>query len=138
MLHARKSLCVVDDDTIYQFTTARMVQIVDSTVDVLTFGDGEQAMRYIHANAHDATKLPDMILLDLNMPFMDGWEFLTAFEAIRDSLSKSIIIYVVSSSIDERDALRARSYGDVQDYLEKPVTTDRIRTLLTEYVKHPG
>jgi CheY-like chemotaxis protein len=79
-----------------------------------------------------------MILLDLNMPFMDGWEFLTAFEAIRDSLSKSIVIYVVSSSIDERDALRARSYGDVQDYLEKPVTTDRIRTLLSEYVKRPG
>jgi two-component system, chemotaxis family, chemotaxis protein CheY len=138
MLQARKSLCVVDDDTIYQFTTARMVQIVDSSVDVLTFGDGEQAMRYINANAHDAAKLPDMILLDLNMPFMDGWEFLSAFEAIRDNLSKSIIIYVVSSSIDERDALRARSYGDVQDYLEKPVTTDRIRTLLSVYAKQPG
>jgi CheY-like chemotaxis protein len=77
--------------------------------------------------------LPDMILLDINMPLMDGWEFLKAYDQIKDRLGKAIKIYVVSSSIDERDVSRARSINHVVDYVEKPVTTDRLRELLLRY-----
>ncbi len=133
MLQVPKSVCVVDDDSIYQFTTARMIQLVDDSVQVLSFGDGEQAIRHIHANVGNSELLPDMILLDINMPFMDGWEFLKAFDEVKDRLAKQICIYVVSSSIDERDVSRAKSIGYVADYVEKPVTTDRLRELLLQY-----
>jgi len=129
---------VVDDDSIYQFTTARMLQLVDASVQVMAFGDGEQAIRHIHANISNTTSLPDLILLDLNMPFMDGWEFLKAFDSIKDKLAKPICIYVVSSSIDERDIMRARGTGSVLDYVEKPVTTDRLRELLLRYAQRPN
>lgn len=133
MLDVPKSVCVVDDDTIYQFTTARMIQLVDESVRVMSFGDGEQAIRHIHAHLDNAEMLPDMILLDINMPLMDGWEFLKAYDQIKDRLGKAIKIYVVSSSIDERDVSRARSINHVVDYVEKPVTTDRLRELLLRY-----
>lgn len=129
---------MVDDDSIYQFTTARMLQLVDASVQVMAFGDGEQAIRHIHANISNTTSLPDLILLDLNMPFMDGWEFLKAFDSIKDKLAKPICIYVVSSSIDERDIKRARLTGSVLDYVEKPVTTDRLRELLLRYAQRPN
>jgi CheY-like chemotaxis protein len=133
MLQVPKSVCVVDDDKIYQFTTARMIQLVDDSVRVLSFGDGAQAIRHIHEHVADSDLLPDMILLDINMPCMDGWEFLNAYDHLKDGLAKDIKIYVVSSSIDERDVSRAKSIGCVSDYVVKPVTTDRLRELLLRY-----
>lgn len=125
-----RSVCVVDDDSIYQFTTARMLQLVDENMQVLSFGDGEKAMRYLEEHADQVASLPDVILLDLNMPLMDGWEFLDVYNSLKARLAKDIPIFVISSSIDQRDIRRARSFGSVNDYVPKPVTTDRLRELL--------
>ena len=65
--------------------------------------------------------LPDIIFLDLNMPVMDGWEFLNEFLKIKNNLNKKITLYVVSSSIDPRDLERVKSFNMVTDYLIKPI-----------------
>ena len=74
--------------------------------------------------------LPDIIFLDINMPFMDGWQFLEEYTKIKPTLSKQIVIYVVSSSISEYDIERARNNSNVSDYFVKPITVDTYKTLI--------
>ena len=76
-------------------------------------------------------KIPDVIFLDLNMPIMDGWEFLDEFLKIPRSLKKRITLYVVSSSIDPRDINRAKSISLVEDYLIKPITYEELKKVFS-------
>ncbi|MDQ7918564.1 response regulator [Mesonia sp. MT50] len=69
-----------------------------------------------------------MILLDLSMPVMDGWQFLDEFTKVK--IEKKITIYIVSSSIDPMDYERAKSYNDIQNYIIKPVQTEDLKSIL--------
>jgi response regulator RpfG family c-di-GMP phosphodiesterase len=60
------------------------------------------------------------------MPIMDGWQFLEEFSAIKNKLHKNINIYLVTSSIDERDIEKANKISDVKEYLIKPISEDKI------------
>ena len=72
--------------------------------------------------------LPEVILLDLSMPVMDGWQFLDEFTKVK--IEKKITIYIVSSSIDPMDYERAKSYNDIQNYIIKPVQTEDLKSIL--------
>jgi CheY-like chemotaxis protein len=119
---AVKNLCVVDDDMIYQFAVKLTIQRLELAKEVLTFPNGEQAKSFMEANKQNPDALPDVILLDINMPVMDGWEFLDWFAMHKTEFSKKIPVFMVSSSIDWRDIEKAKSYPEVIDYLSKPMT----------------
>ena len=73
---------------------------------------------------------PDIIFLDINMPVMDGWEFLEAYRAIEEKLPDTISIYLVSSSVDKNDIMRSRQFKYVTDYLVKPVYKEKFSQVL--------
>ena len=116
--------CIIDDDKIYVNLVKKIIEIKKLSENLLIYKNGKEALdyfKYIMENATDENKLPDIIFLDLNMPVMDGWEFLNEFIKIKNNLNKKITLYVVSSSIDPRDLERARSINLVTDYLIKPI-----------------
>ncbi|MCX6139935.1 MAG: response regulator [Candidatus Kapabacteria bacterium] len=127
-------VALVDDDRVYQFTTERMLLRLNDEVNFRWFKDGEEALGYLQDHAHETEALPDLLILDINMPFMDGWQFLDAYAAKKSTLAKHIDIFMISSSADERDQVRAHSYSDVTGYLEKPITSDLLRGLLDRYI----
>jgi len=87
-------------------------------------------MDYLKQHATDAGKLPDHLFLDINMPFIDGWMFLEDFVQLKSKLAKEIKIYMVSSSIDQRDMNRAKEYQDVREFVVKPVSMETFSRLL--------
>jgi CheY-like chemotaxis protein len=123
------TIFIVDDDPIHQQITEIMLDRLNITNAVSKYSDAQEVLDYLHDARNNPTQLPDIILLDLNMPVMDGWEFLDTFQTFRASLSKPIRVYVLTSSIDEKDQERVSSYDFVNGYLTKPLTNDVIMQL---------
>lgn len=123
-----KNLHIVDDDRIYRKTTASLLRRADLAINITSFEDGIDAIEYIEANACSVESLPDVILLDINMSFMDGWEFVRQFSTIKSKLAKVPTIFMVSSSTLESDRSRVAKLHDVRGYLLKPVRLDDFRT----------
>ena len=123
---------VVDDDDIYQFTikvTLRSIPAVQSTS---TFADGAEALEYIVVHQNEEDKLPDIIFLDINMPVMDGFQFMEEFVELLPSLQKSIKVYMVSSSMDPKDIKKAKRFEEISDYLIKPLNSKDIKEIIAK------
>ena len=123
-------IALVDDDKIYQLTSARMIKALALSDEILQFENGEEALQYLRHNIQEKENLPDYIFLDINMPYVDGWMFLADYASLKSALKKDIKIFMISSSIDPRDVLRAQRNSDVYDYVTKPVTPEKFRELV--------
>lgn len=116
-----KTIHIIDDDKVYQFTAKKALEKLSINKKVFIFSDGEEAYEFLSDNIGNEDKTPDYIFLDLNMPIMDGWDYLEEFSKIKTQLNKTPFIYIVSSSNDDIDTQRAKAIDEVAGYLVKPV-----------------
>lgn len=127
---APTTICLIDDDEINRFVMAKTIRVSGIEANVVTFANGRDAMIHFLEHASNPSMLPDLVFLDINMPLMNGWQFLEEFERLERLLTKDIAIYMVSSSVDDRDLQRSKSYKHVVDYIEKPLTAEMISELM--------
>lgn len=120
---------IIDDDSIYVFGLKKLIEIHDFCDNIYSFNNGEAALESLKEIMHTPEKLPDVILLDINMPVMDGWQFMDEFIKLKPELAKDITIYMVSSSIHSSDIDKADSYSDVSGYIVKPVSLDDLKKI---------
>ena len=120
----KKSVWIIDDDDIYQLIIKKLVQrsqvfeeqhYFKNALDVLERVEGSQLM------------LPDAILLDINMPQMDGWQFIERLRKLYANLGENTSIYIVSSSIAYSDKERTEAYPEIAGFLSKPLTVDKLK-----------
>jgi CheY-like chemotaxis protein len=124
-----KMICIIDDDPLFIEGTKTIIDMSRTNNDYVVYYNGEDALKAISEKINNSEILPDIIFLDLNMPIMDGWQFLKAFSEL--AISICIPIYVVSSSINQNDILRAKSFKCVVDYIEKPISFDVLDKILS-------
>lgn len=127
-----ESVCIIDDDNVYINLLSKIIELKKLSEKVIVFNNGKEAMDFFLNSLENSevSEVPQVIFLDLNMPVMDGWEFLDEFTKIKDQINKNIDLYVVSSSIDVRDIERAKSIEVVLDYLTKPIKLDDFERIL--------
>ncbi len=123
--------CIIDDDPIFVFGIKKVMELIDFCEGIMVFKNGQEALNNLSAIISAKEELPDVILLDLNMPVLDGWQFLEEF--IKIPCEKEILIYVVSSSVDPEDVLRAKSYEGVSDYIVKPISVKKLKEVLYNF-----
>jgi CheY-like chemotaxis protein len=123
---ALKQLSLVDDDEVFVFLTTRLLEKYKLVDLIKIFDNGYDAIVFIKENIENINALPDVILLDLSMPIMDGWQFLDEFVKINTKIGKKITIYICSSSISPDDINRAKSINAVSDFIIKPMTKEKL------------
>lgn len=117
---------IVDDDSVYVFGLQKLISLRGLCKNVFVFQNGFEAVKHIESIAFANELLPDVILLDINMPVMDGWQFMDEFIKIEPSMGKKITIYMVSSSIEDDDLKRAKAISQITNYIVKPITLPQL------------
>jgi len=124
------TLAIIDDDDIYQYGVKKTLSKAQLVERIVTFSDGQEALDFFAANLDNPDELPDLVFLDLNMPIIDGWQFLEHYSKLRDKINKKITIFVTSSSRNPDDLMRAKNIDEVCDYIVKPFTLERFREII--------
>jgi CheY-like chemotaxis protein len=129
----KKSILLVDDDAICNFLCGKTLQRMGITGEILTALNGKEAIDLLTANYQRSGSIPDIILLDINMPVMDGFGFLEAFKTLPLANKENIKIIIVTSSAYPGDISKARKMG-VEHYLIKPISEEKLKALLEQSI----
>ncbi len=128
-----KILCV-DDDPITLMLCKKVIERTSFAQEIITAQNGEEAFQYFkniirEINSGNVVDYPKLVLLDLNMPIMNGWEFLDAYleNNFQEILTSKFII--LSSTIDPDDVNKSKKYIMVYDFMSKPISTEMIENL---------
>jgi len=124
------SILLVDDDEINNFISIKLIKKALIYTEITACLDGSYAINeLLNIQDRNPDDLPDYILLDINMPIMNGWEFLDEYKRLGiDPLGKSKI-FIISSSVFSNDINKAKSYDLVKDFISKPLNVDKIKEL---------
>jgi DNA-binding NarL/FixJ family response regulator len=124
------NLWIIDDDPMSSFYIKRLAELGELANIITIYDKAMGAIDYLLYHRESPEHLPDIILLDIYMPELDGWGFLAEFDKIKDQLVKKTQIYMISSSNHPKDIDRAESLASVTAYFQKPVTMDMMKRII--------
>jgi len=116
-----KSVMLVDDNEIDNIINEKIIEANSFAEKILVFQTGQEALDYLKENQEKENELPEIVFLDINMPIMDGFQFLNDFEQFSETVLEKCKIIMLSSSISPKDIDRAASSRYVKKYLNKPL-----------------
>jgi len=119
---------IIDDDSIIHFLTKHTLQKAKYPGSITSFLSAKEALRVLVQDI--PTNIPQVIFLDLNMPVMNGWEFLEALTSYKQQLLGRCRIYILTSSVDLSDIAKAETFEFVGGYINKPLTPANIKAVL--------
>ncbi len=123
---------IIDDDSVIAFLAKKTIDSSNVSSKIRDFQEGSDALAFLKEFCDVAEELPDIILLDISMPIMDGWHFLEEYAKLMPKMSKKNNLYMFSSSISQIDIERAKSNPLVKDYIFKPLQKERFLAMVEE------
>lgn len=119
-----QNVLLVEDDPITIMVCERIITMSSFAANVTSCENGKLAIDYLKRFSGTAGNIPEIIFLDINMPIMNGWDFLEELENIKASFPKTPRIYILSSTVDPEDYKRAKTFTEVIDFISKPLSKE--------------
>lgn len=127
------NVCIIDDNVITVFGLKKILSSIVEHEILNHYENGEEAYLEINSTYNVKNKLPDVIFLDLNMPIMDGWEFLQAIIDLK--IEKKIDIHIITSSISKQDVNKYKKYKKIThhklSYNNKPINKSKLLSIIS-------
>ena len=120
---------VIDDDSTFLFIFRKQIEKFDDLEIVNESKNGLEAINYLKKSMNDSSASPDLIALDLNMPVMDGWDFLDEYGKLCENGASKVPVCILSSTINQADFDRANTYEAVKSFFSKPLTSEQLKAM---------
>ena len=126
------TILLIDDDLIANFYNQKVILKTQPTAKVISFEGAKMALNYLNKLNDDGKHpSPDIILLDINMPEMDGWSFLESYTKTKFSKNSATKIFILTSENFEENKEKKARYKIVSNYICKPLDKNKLKKLLT-------
>ena len=127
-------ILLIDDDEATNFIHKLVLTRAGYTKKVVIADSATKALNYLKSASHtgDYPK-PDLIFLDINMPAMDGWDFMNSYNALTKDQKGDVVIVMLTTSLNPNDEERANAIEYVRKYLKKPLTNEKFQMVLDEF-----
>ena len=124
MMDSKIDLLVIDDDDINIFIIKKIVEKTGYNINMVAKTNGQLAIEYLSSLAENNENFPQLVLIDINMPVLNGWEFLEAYDKL--GVAGRVDMYMLSSSVYENDIEKAKTYKTVKGFISKPLSINRL------------
>ena len=129
-------LLLVDDDDIHLYIFKKIIEQCGYLVDLIAMDNCSAGITYLKDLNKNKGQFPDIIFVDLNMPVLNGWDFLTAYNQLE--IKQNVLLYMLTSSIFDNDIADSKSFPILNGYYFKPITTGQLRNLFQEILAARG
>ena len=131
-------ILLIDDDEPTNFLNRLTLEQTGCAREIRVAQGGQEALEYLHSCGEEGSPRPDLIFLDINMPAMDGWEFLQRYRLLPADRKADIVLIMLTTSLNPDDELRTKAIPEVSGFENKPLNQQRLIALLDKYFKSPN
>jgi response regulator RpfG family c-di-GMP phosphodiesterase len=122
-MKAITNFIIIDDERINNFMSSMIIEDAYDCAAINAFTDPEKGLEYLAGL--ESSEMEEMVLyLDINMPRLNGWQFMERYQQFSEKLKEKIKVFILTSSIDDREKVRACNTPNVIDCLEKPLSQE--------------
>ena len=127
---SEKNILLIDDDEISNFISAKTIETIAPVKKINAYSNPQKALYKLKKQLDaDTGEFPDLIFLDINMPLMDGWQFLEEFEKFPEDAIKECKVFILSTSLDPSDIKKAAGFKTACGFISKPLTPEKLSEL---------
>jgi len=129
---ATKKIMLIDDDPLCVMISTKIIEL-NPALKVTAFSSAKEALEQLKQWYVSGSDLfPDFIFLDINMPVMDGWQFLEETQKLPEDLRQKCNVIMLSSSVNPIDVRKSKGFESVSDFVSKPLTVEKLKTLVAK------
>jgi CheY-like chemotaxis protein len=126
-------ILLIDDDEPTNFLNRLVIEEVNCSERIETMQSAREALKYLSNASNGAYPRPDLVFLDINMPAMDGWEFLEKYNQLPEEQKAKIIVVMLTTSFNPEDELKARNIDGISGFRNKPLTPEILMQILHKH-----
>lgn len=133
MVKKLNSILLIDDDVDCNFFHQRLIHKMDCVENIYIAKNGKEAIELLNKEDNGKYLNPDIIFLDINMPIMNGWEFIEEYKNLKEEQKAKVVLMMLTTSLNESDIEKAKKYKDIKGYKNKYLDLNTMTEIFRDY-----